>query len=683
MALDIKPLVLDEAPRGAVSDVSSDAGKLQGSVQQWGREVTNAIRTMSTALQKLQQASVPTPTPTPAASSVQQVIAAAGANGWTPVFALVTVTASVVVLQLSAWTGGTGAAPASGMYVGPAGFVTMPFAATNLLGPSSATGALTFQYIFSAAIAAPPAAGSVLFDSATFGSITHLHINDLDRNGVDISATLAEVAAGSVLSVFQEGGSSLFATFIVTAITVNVGYYSFTVTPLSGQVLQDNQPAGFAFTGGSTGGPPTGPAGGDLSGTYPNPAVAAGVKAAIAATAEAASYPGLGLIPPSSASGKINWTKLYFVEDYANIQTAFNASAAANGLLVLPPGNTALPAGGLVLPAGVTGGVGIRGAGKNVTFLTQANAGRGVNLIPNVGTPANTFFHIRDFTVVATNAACTDAMVVDFGTGAGTGAGGTSSSMENINIVESGGGLWTSSGFYLRNCWSWQLSGLSGLGNYTPGAGGSFNSGFFIWIDSCVDMIFRSVTAQSWKKGVYMPLGTNTLAGTDGSSQGVVFNGLALTFMSNLLDLFLGVNQGVWISNFVLDSGNTGLDIPNNLPVQLVGPNPPGGANGAGGSCFTCGQILQGNHAGTAVYAVSLNSVNRVAFTGVDFTYIANSTAAIHLNTGSINCSIQGCFGPLSGSPKMILADLGTSGSISFNNLGWSKTDNGANTLTS
>jgi Pectate lyase superfamily protein len=253
--MGIVPLVLGEAPDSVVTDTSSDAGKLQQSVQTWGREVTQAMRGLSTSVQQLQQAPAAAATKTVSTpTSVQSVISAAGANGWTPSFALVPYNGTVV-LQLTGWTGGTGAEPASGMYVGPGGFVSSPAAATNLIGPSASPGGLTFQLIFSALVAAPPAAGGVLFDNATFGTIANVYVSETDRNGVNIAATLAEIGAGGVIEIFQEGASTSFATFAVTSATAHTGYYGFAVTPLSGQVLQDLQAVGFSFSiGGSSGG---------------------------------------------------------------------------------------------------------------------------------------------------------------------------------------------------------------------------------------------------------------------------------------------------------------------------------------------------------------------------------------------------------------------------------------------
>lgn len=65
---------------------------------------------------------------------------AAGLNGWTPVSAVVTDGARRVY-QVVDWTGGTGTKPATGLYVGAAGWVTLIADAVDVRGPAGATGA--------------------------------------------------------------------------------------------------------------------------------------------------------------------------------------------------------------------------------------------------------------------------------------------------------------------------------------------------------------------------------------------------------------------------------------------------------------------------------------------------------------------------------------------------------------
>ncbi|MFG1349104.1 DUF2793 domain-containing protein [Xanthobacter autotrophicus] len=67
-------------------------------------------------------------------------LAPAGTNGWSPQFGIVT-DGTRRVLQVTGWTGGTGAAPTSGQYVGATGLVTPIASAIDIRGPAGADGA--------------------------------------------------------------------------------------------------------------------------------------------------------------------------------------------------------------------------------------------------------------------------------------------------------------------------------------------------------------------------------------------------------------------------------------------------------------------------------------------------------------------------------------------------------------
>lgn len=65
--------------------------------------------------------------------SAGNTYAIAGTNGWSPIFALVT-DGERRVLQLVDWTGGEGAKPSTGQYIGPAGLVATTAEAVDLRG---------------------------------------------------------------------------------------------------------------------------------------------------------------------------------------------------------------------------------------------------------------------------------------------------------------------------------------------------------------------------------------------------------------------------------------------------------------------------------------------------------------------------------------------------------------------
>lgn len=70
-------------------------------------------------------------------------------QGWSPRLAVVSDGPTREVLQLVGWTGGTGAAPGSGLYVGSSGFVSTAAAAVNIRGTNgtSPTNPLRFYTI--------------------------------------------------------------------------------------------------------------------------------------------------------------------------------------------------------------------------------------------------------------------------------------------------------------------------------------------------------------------------------------------------------------------------------------------------------------------------------------------------------------------------------------------------------
>lgn len=347
-----------------------------------------------------------------------------------------------------------------------------------------------------------------------------------------------------------------------------------------------------------------------------------------------------------------------YLANGATIQQAFTEACNANGTLLLPPGSTALPNGGLVLPAGFTGGVGILGCGKNVSILTQANATPGISLVPNVGTPANTWFDLRGFTLQTSNSGAGYGLAVDFGTGSivypNQTAGGNCT-FDDINGNTTGSGTWSSL-FYFRSVWYSNAKGLSGLGI-------SNTAGNAITIDSCINFQFSEINICGYLEGFYVPAGS---AGV-GNSQGINLSNFRAVQVKFAIDSV----SPLWVTNFMVDDGNGAISgaVPVRLQCGVTSLGSPG--------CFSCGQILNDG----AAYAMELNGCNRITVQNVDFYYKAGSpTADIWLTNGTELCSVQGC---TFGSGTSILADSGTSGSKAFNNINGTFTDNGSNSLVS
>lgn len=67
-----------------------------------------------------------------------------GYNGWSAIPALIDYNGGKII-QIAGWTGGTGTAPSSGVYIGASGFVNNPAQAINIQGPQGDQGAQGIQ----------------------------------------------------------------------------------------------------------------------------------------------------------------------------------------------------------------------------------------------------------------------------------------------------------------------------------------------------------------------------------------------------------------------------------------------------------------------------------------------------------------------------------------------------------
>lgn len=93
---------------------------------------------------------------------------------------------------------------------------------------------------------ADPSVGVIRFNSATFGSITAIAIDDLDENSVDVSAYIlswddsgTSLDRGTIEIKSNVNGTAQVALFRLTALTDNAGWTQLTVAPLSGSVPAD------------------------------------------------------------------------------------------------------------------------------------------------------------------------------------------------------------------------------------------------------------------------------------------------------------------------------------------------------------------------------------------------------------------------------------------------------------
>jgi len=107
---------------------------------------------------------------------------------------------------------------------------------------------VSLLYTFSTTTTVPPGSGGIRFNNATFGSITNIYVSEVDRNSVDVSATTALIAIGTVIQIFQENDVTKFATFLVTAVSDAGAYDDFTVTPQSGVILDNTSSVALSFS---------------------------------------------------------------------------------------------------------------------------------------------------------------------------------------------------------------------------------------------------------------------------------------------------------------------------------------------------------------------------------------------------------------------------------------------------
>jgi hypothetical protein len=115
---------------GFVSDIAS-AADIRGPIGLQGTPGTQGIQGLQ-GLQGLQGIQ--------GLQGLQGLAGGAGTNGWTPILSVVTDGARRV-LQIAAWSGGTGAVPSSGLYVGASGLVPDIASAVDVRGAPGADGA--------------------------------------------------------------------------------------------------------------------------------------------------------------------------------------------------------------------------------------------------------------------------------------------------------------------------------------------------------------------------------------------------------------------------------------------------------------------------------------------------------------------------------------------------------------
>jgi hypothetical protein len=283
------------------------------------------------------------------------------------------------------------------------------------------------------------------------------------------------------------------------------------------------------------------------------------------------------------------------------LQNAFNAACAASGVLLLPPGSTAA---NLTFPSSSTAyNVTIRGCGVNASNIVGS-----VQLISS----AQCCVTLEDFSVSS------GGIILDF-TGASYAGGATAGNITNVTVSGLTSYNSDTHAFYLANCGQMCVTNITGVGT-------SNTSGNGLTVNGSSNLSLDNACFFAYGKGLNLGLG--------GVAGHLYSNFRAVNCKYGIYAIF-GVNQGIFMSNWMVDNGN--IAISGSIPVYLQG----GGGGGVNACTFVGGEVLQKSGGGS--YGIQLYAMEHVAIDDIDFTFCFASDSCIYISNSSTYNNVSGC----------------------------------------
>jgi hypothetical protein len=320
------------------------------------------------------------------------------------------------------------------------------------------------------------------------------------------------------------------------------------------------------------------------------------------------------------------------------LQNAFAAACAASSCLLLPPGSVSA---NLTFPGSSTAyTVSIRGCGANASFINGS-----VQLISSVQCTVT----LDGFSVSS------GGVVLDFSGATGIYASGaTSGNINNVTVTGLTSYNSDTHAFYLANCGQMNVTNITGQGT-------SNTSGNGLTVYTSSNLSVTNACFFTYGTGLNLRLGGPT---------GHFYNNFRAVNCKYGIYAIFGVNQGIFVSNWMVDNGN--IVITGSIPVYLQG----GGGGGINACTLVGGEVLQKSGGGS--YSIQLYGMEHVSIDDIDFTFAFPSDSCIYLSNTSLYNNVSGC--SQSGTQLAHIDASSTYNRIGGNTLGTTWTNSGGAT---